>query len=100
MHHTAQEPAPEQTLRGEDVAETTNVKDVNPPALNGVNGTKDLGFVAGKANPALFTNEKREIFMGDSPPLNPGPNDCVVRMRCNGICGLVGPQLGHLPIRS
>lgn len=38
-------------------------------------------------NPALFTNEKREIFMGTSPPLDPGPNDCVVRMRCNGICG-------------
>lgn len=25
--------------------------------------------------------------MGSSPPLQPGPTDCVVRMRCNGICG-------------
>ena len=28
-----------------------------------------------------------EAVMGDSPELNPGPTDCVVRMRCNGICG-------------
>lgn len=56
---------------------------------NGVNGTTPhiQPFVPDKANPALYTNEKREIFMGDSPELNPGPNDCVVRMRCNGICG-------------
>lgn len=44
-------------------------------------------FEPDKPNPALFTNEKREIFMGTSPELNPGPTDCVVRMRCNGICG-------------
>ncbi|EME83328.1 uncharacterized protein MYCFIDRAFT_39289 [Pseudocercospora fijiensis CIRAD86] len=56
---------------------------------NGVNATAPpiQPFVPDKANPALYTNEKREIFMADSPELQPGPNDCVVRMRCNGICG-------------
>jgi L-iditol 2-dehydrogenase len=44
-------------------------------------------FQMDKPNPALYTDEKREIFMRDSPELQPGPNDCVVRMRCNGICG-------------
>lgn len=44
-------------------------------------------FESDKPNPALFTNEKREIFMGTSPELTPGTTDCVVRMRCNGICG-------------
>ncbi|KAF2163757.1 hypothetical protein M409DRAFT_68332 [Zasmidium cellare ATCC 36951] len=52
---------------------------------NGTNGVAK--FHPDKPNPALFTNEKREIFMGTSPELNPGPSDCVVRMRCNGICG-------------
>jgi L-iditol 2-dehydrogenase len=44
-------------------------------------------FRPDRDNPALFTNEKREIFMRDSPDLEPKANDCVVRMRCNGICG-------------
>ena len=56
--------------------------------FNGTNGTNGVAaFQPDKANPALFTNEKREIFMGTSPELNPGPDDCIVRMRCNGICG-------------
>ncbi|KAK4503734.1 hypothetical protein PRZ48_004649 [Zasmidium cellare] len=51
------------------------------------NGNGVSTFHPDQPNPALFTNEKREIFMGTSPELNPGPSDCVVRMRCNGICG-------------
>jgi L-iditol 2-dehydrogenase len=44
-------------------------------------------FQPERPNPALFTNEKREIFMSESPALRPKPDECVVRMRCNGICG-------------
>jgi len=54
----------------------------------GVNGTSGIAtYRPDKPNPALFTNEKREIFMGTSPELEPRSNECVVRMRCNGICG-------------
>ncbi|SMR50489.1 unnamed protein product [Zymoseptoria tritici ST99CH_1E4] len=54
-------------------------------ATNGSNGV--ARFQMDRPNPALYTDEKRQIFMNDSPELQPGPNDCVVRMRCNGICG-------------
>lgn len=47
----------------------------------------NASFHPDKPNPALFTDEKREIYMGDSPALAPGPDECIVRMRCNGICG-------------
>ena len=40
-----------------------------------------------ESNLALYTNEKHEIFMENSPPLSLGPNECVVRVRANGICG-------------
>ncbi|CAK3754190.1 L-arabinitol 4-dehydrogenase [Lecanosticta acicola] len=60
-------------------------------SVNGTNGTKiskaRTTFQPTQSNPALFTNEKQEIFVGPSPELNPGADDCVVRMRCNGICG-------------
>lgn len=56
--------------------------------INATNGTNGVAaFTPDKPNSALFTNEKREIFMGTSPELNPGPDECIVRMRCNGICG-------------
>jgi hypothetical protein len=38
-------------------------------------------------NPALFTDEHHEIYMGDSPELDPKPYECIVHVRCNGICG-------------
>ncbi|OQO06488.1 hypothetical protein B0A48_08271 [Cryoendolithus antarcticus] len=44
-------------------------------------------FVPPLPNPALYTNQHHEISIGPSPPLNPGPDDCVVHMRSNGICG-------------
>lgn len=49
------------------------------------NGTAP--FQPDKANLALFTDENRQIYMSDSPALAPGPDECIVRMRCNGICG-------------
>ena len=62
---------------------------------SGANGTNQLPakktaqttFQPTQPNPALYTNEKREIFMGQSPELKPDADDCVVRMRANGICG-------------
>jgi L-iditol 2-dehydrogenase len=44
-------------------------------------------FKPPKPNPALFTNEHHEIFMGESPELDPKPYECIVHIRCNGICG-------------
>ncbi|KAF2720984.1 GroES-like protein [Polychaeton citri CBS 116435] len=44
-------------------------------------------FNLDQPNPALFTNEKHETYLGNSPPLTPGPKDCVVHVRSNGICG-------------
>ena len=44
-------------------------------------------FKPPKPNPALFTNEHHEIFMGESPELDPKPHECIVHVRCNGICG-------------
>lgn len=38
-------------------------------------------------NPALYTDENHNIYLADSPPLVCGPADCVVHVRCNGICG-------------
>ena len=38
-------------------------------------------------NPALHVTEDHRIYMDESPALNPGPNDCVVHVQANGICG-------------
>jgi L-iditol 2-dehydrogenase len=38
-------------------------------------------------NPALFTDEHHAIYMGESPELDPKPYECIVHVRCNGICG-------------
>ncbi|KAL2060145.1 hypothetical protein VTL71DRAFT_9967 [Oculimacula yallundae] len=38
-------------------------------------------------NPALYTTEDHRIYSAPSPPLNLGPEDCVVHVRANGICG-------------
>ena len=38
-------------------------------------------------NPALYTDEKHEIYIAESPELKCGPTDCIVHVRCNGICG-------------
>ena len=40
-------------------------------------------------NPALYTNPQHEIFMADSPALEPKDDDCIVHVKCNGICGYV-----------
>jgi hypothetical protein len=47
----------------------------------------DVTFAPQLPNPALYTDEKHEIFVAESPALNPGPGDCIVHVRCNGICG-------------
>lgn len=44
-------------------------------------------------NPALFTDEKHQIYVSESPALDPGPEDCVVHVRCNGVCGYVLPKI-------
>jgi L-iditol 2-dehydrogenase len=44
-------------------------------------------FEPPKPNPALFTDERHEIYMGESPELDPKPHECIVHVRCNGICG-------------
>lgn len=77
---------------GIDIAngiDTTNGTKVNGNSqTNGITSNNSTTtFTPPGPNPALFTNENHEIFMGDSPPLNPRPTDCIVRMRCNGICG-------------
>lgn len=38
-------------------------------------------------NPALHVTEDHRIYMDESPSLSPGPNDCVVHVQANGICG-------------
>ena len=38
-------------------------------------------------NPALHVTEDHRIYMDESPTLTPGPNDCVVHVQANGICG-------------
>jgi len=38
-------------------------------------------------NPALFTDEKHQIFMGESPALQPKDTDCIVHVNTNGVCG-------------
>ncbi|KAI9737072.1 MAG: hypothetical protein M1834_000662 [Cirrosporium novae-zelandiae] len=40
-----------------------------------------------KSNPALYTTEDHRIYLAESTPLNPGPEDCVVHVKANGICG-------------
>ncbi|KAH6696583.1 chaperonin 10-like protein [Leptodontidium sp. MPI-SDFR-AT-0119] len=38
-------------------------------------------------NPALFTTKDHRIYSAPSPALDPGPDDCIVHVRANGICG-------------
>ena len=45
------------------------------------------------ANPALYTTKDHRIYSAPSPVLKPGPDDCVVHVRANGVCGYVRPSL-------
>ena len=38
-------------------------------------------------NPALYTTKDHRIYSAPSPALEPGPEDCIVHVRANGICG-------------
>lgn len=40
-------------------------------------------------NPALYTSEKNDLEVRESPPLQPKETDCVVHVHTNGICGCV-----------
>ncbi|TVY85332.1 L-arabinitol 4-dehydrogenase [Lachnellula suecica] len=40
-----------------------------------------------RPNPGLYTTKDHRIYSAPSPDLQLGPNDCVVHMRGNGICG-------------
>ncbi|KAK6431141.1 L-arabinitol 4-dehydrogenase [Oleoguttula sp. CCFEE 5521] len=44
-------------------------------------------FIPPLPNPALYTNQRHEISVAPAAPLNPGPDNCVIHMRSNGICG-------------
>ena len=66
---------------------------VFPQILQNRDIVKMGAFRASLANPALYTNESHEIFVKESPELQPLPTDCVVHVRCNGICGCVSIAL-------
>ena len=53
------------------------------------NGTTSSNFELPKENLALYVTPDHKIYTAPSPPLNPGPDDCVVHVRANGICGSV-----------
>ncbi|KFY46152.1 hypothetical protein V494_00587 [Pseudogymnoascus sp. VKM F-4513 (FW-928)] len=38
-------------------------------------------------NPALYTTKDHKLYSAPSPALDPGPYDCIVHVRANGICG-------------
>lgn len=38
-------------------------------------------------NPALYTTKDHRIYSAESPALNPTPDECIVHVRANGICG-------------
>lgn len=44
-------------------------------------------YIPPSPNPALYTDEHHAAYLAESPPLHPNPNDCIVRVRANGICG-------------
>lgn len=54
---------------------------------NASNERRPTTFRSELPNPALWTDEHHDVYMKESPVIEPGPHDCVVRMRCNGICG-------------
>ncbi|OBT54775.1 hypothetical protein VE04_03463 [Pseudogymnoascus sp. 24MN13] len=49
-----------------------------------------------RPNPALYTTKDHRIYGAPSPELYPGPDDCVVHVRANGICGQVLPSTTYL----
>jgi L-iditol 2-dehydrogenase len=40
-----------------------------------------------RPNPGLWTTKDHRIYNAPSPELQIGPEDCIVHMRVNGICG-------------
>jgi len=44
-------------------------------------------FPLPRPNPGLWTTKDHRIYNAPSPELQIGPDDCIVHMRVNGICG-------------
>lgn len=59
------------------------------PAIHEQAAPSGKAFHPSRPNPALFTDPQHEIHMEESPALEPKPDECVVHMRANGICGFV-----------
>lgn len=69
---------------------TTQKRLVDMATMNGdlKNGVKEQPAISSfKPNPALYVTQDHKIYMDESAPLEPGDDDCIVRMRANGICG-------------
>ncbi|KAK0130136.1 hypothetical protein ONS96_000663 [Cadophora gregata f. sp. sojae] len=49
--------------------------------------TSSTSFAPPLPNPALYTTKDHRIYHAPSPPLYPGPDDCIIHVRANGICG-------------
>ncbi|KAI4521429.1 GroES-like protein, partial [Schizophyllum commune Loenen D] len=60
------------------------------PALNGTNGvngaTRAPPPKGAKPNIAIHTSAKHELFQREIPYPEIGPDDCLVQVRCTGIC--------------
>ncbi|KAL1667186.1 chaperonin 10-like protein [Schizophyllum commune] len=59
-------------------------------ALNGTNGVNGATSApppkGAKPNIAIYTNAKHELFQREIPYPEIGPDDCLVQVRCTGIC--------------
>lgn len=44
-------------------------------------------------NLGLYTNGKHELYLSESRGLAPQEHECIVHIRCSGICGYCFPRL-------
>ncbi|KUJ08311.1 GroES-like protein [Mollisia scopiformis] len=59
----------------------------NPELTNGTHEPQHSAVHLPRPNPGLWTTKDHRIYSAPSPELKLGPDDCIVHVRVNGICG-------------
>ncbi|RDL33258.1 uncharacterized protein BP5553_08697 [Venustampulla echinocandica] len=63
----------------------TAIGNLVSPAPNNSSSHEIPASITSLPNPALYTAKDHRIYSTPSPTFDPGPDDCIIHVRANGI---------------